>query len=254
MKTDYSIATVRNDSVQSGSLIVYWLGGAGFAFKFASGEVVCIDPYLSDAVERMFGFRRLSLAPVKAEYLRFDYLLLTHDHADHLDPDCIDAIVAGNPECRVIAPKCCAECLRSKRIPFEDASPGTSYKLKGLEVEVVDADHGDGCPTAVGFVLKFGDHNLYFTGDTAYTETMMAPVIASAPDIVIPCINGAFGNLNEDEAAALVAACKARIAIPSHFWLFAEHGGSPGEFRDRVAARSPETEVVMLTPGREYEI
>jgi len=103
-------------------------------------------------------------------------------------------------------------------------------------------------------MLKFGGHSLCVTGDTAYTKSMMAPAIASAPDIVIPCINGAFGNLNEEEAATLVAACKARLTIPSHFWLFAEHGGSPNEFRNQVDAKSPETEFVLMTPGRGIEI
>lgn len=254
MSTNYSISNIRSDSPESGKVIVYWLGGAGFAFKVAGGEVACIDPYLSDAVERMFGFRRLSLAPIQSEDLRFDYLLFTHDHGDHLDIDSFDTLMKANTGCRIIAPECCGDYLRSKEITCENASPGEKYLSGGIEIDVIKADHGDLCPTAVGYLLKFNERCIYFTGDTAYNGSIMAPIIATAPDIVIPCINGAFGNMNEDEASTLVAQCGVKSAIPSHFWLFAEHGGSPDEFKNQAKAKSPQTQVILLTPGKGYEM
>jgi L-ascorbate 6-phosphate lactonase len=102
-------------------------------------------------------------------------------------------------------------------------------------------------------VIEFAGRKIYFTGDTCYNEAMMAPVIAEQPEIVIPCINGAFGNLSEFDGAKLTAACNARIAIPSHFWLFAEHGGDPGKFRAHVTELS-DAQTILLTPGRGVEI
>ena len=37
---------------REGSLALYWLCQAGFAFKTSAGQIVYIDPYLSDVVER----------------------------------------------------------------------------------------------------------------------------------------------------------------------------------------------------------
>ena len=53
--------------------------------------------YLSDAVERLHGFKRLSLAPIAAEEVRADLVVLTHEHADHLDPDAVPVIARSNP-------------------------------------------------------------------------------------------------------------------------------------------------------------
>ena len=72
--------------VPSDSLGLWWLGQAGFVFKTPAGKIVYLDPYLSDAVERLFGFKRLSLPPIAAEEVRADLVVLTHEHADHLDP------------------------------------------------------------------------------------------------------------------------------------------------------------------------
>ena len=251
---EFDIADIRQDAPDKGNVIMYWLGGAGFAFKFRDGEILCIDPYLSDAVERLFGFRRLSLAPIGADDLVCDGLLFTHDHADHLDTDSFDALMHANRGCRVLAPASCVDFLGSKGVAYEIVSPGDRSQLGNVHIKTVSADHGDLCPDAVGFVLSFSDRHLYFTGDTAFDEPLMAEAISAQPDIVIPCINGAYGNMNETEAAMLTGRCGARIVIPSHFWLFAEHGGCPATFRDQVKLLATGTEVLLLTPGRGVEL
>jgi len=48
----------------AGHLSAWWLGGAGFIFKAASGREVWIDPYLSDAAYDLFGLKRAFAAPI----------------------------------------------------------------------------------------------------------------------------------------------------------------------------------------------
>ncbi len=249
----YDIADVQTDRCADDSILVYWLGGSGFVFKSPGGKIVCIDPYLSDAVERMFGFRRLSLSPITADALHFDLLLLTHDHADHLDPDSFGALMRANPNCRVWSSASCDEYLTDTGASYAIAAPGDTTQIGDVSITAVHADHGELCPDALGFLLTFGTRTLYFTGDTADNTSVFAPAIDARPEIVIPCINGAFGNMNEAQAAKLVEACRSSIAIPSHFWLFAEHGGSPGAFVDLVA-KSPDARVQLLTPGSGIEL
>ena len=55
-------------------VLVYWLGGAGFVFKFDVGYTICIDPYLSDSVERLFGFKRLQPTPIIADRISIAFL------------------------------------------------------------------------------------------------------------------------------------------------------------------------------------
>ena len=68
MKKTFDLHRIRLDSPAKGKFIVYWLGGSGFVFKFPSGQIVCIDPYLSDCAERLAGFKRLSSAPLNVNW------------------------------------------------------------------------------------------------------------------------------------------------------------------------------------------
>lgn len=265
---------------ENNHVLIYYLGAAGFLFKFppasklsinrgipkllqndnlfrfAEGPTICIDPYLSDATERISGFPRLYPSPIQPEDLHFDILLLTHDHEDHLDPDSFDALMAANPGCRVFAPECCASLLNEKHREFELIAPGAMHSFGDVQVCTVGADHGSACPTAVGFVLEWPDdsnhstpHRLYFTGDTSYTRSIIGPAIGLQPSMLIPCINGAFGNLNESEAALLALECHARFVIPSHYGLLDVHGGDARLFVHNLHRISPGTQVEILEPG-----
>lgn len=76
---------------------ITWLGQAGFMFRSPSGQVVLVDPYLSDACERQFGFRRQVASPVEPHALSADWLVCTHNHLDHQDPDLGPYEALGSP-------------------------------------------------------------------------------------------------------------------------------------------------------------
>jgi L-ascorbate 6-phosphate lactonase len=109
----YHVKTIRKDVVPHDKILVYWLGGYGFMLKFPTSQIICIDPYLSDCVERIVGFRRLSLAPLSAEEVTTDTYLITHDHADHLDVDSFATLVRKNPTCDIVAGKSCETFLKT---------------------------------------------------------------------------------------------------------------------------------------------
>jgi len=58
--------TIATREVPEGSLALYWLCQAGFAFKTGAGQIVYIDPYLSEVVERLIGFKRMMTSPIQA--------------------------------------------------------------------------------------------------------------------------------------------------------------------------------------------
>lgn len=254
MQNEYLITNVRSLKVPVLKLVVYWLGGSGFVVKFDNDTIICIDPYLSDSVERLYGFKRLSLAPVIADNLQFDLLLFTHDHGDHLDIDSFDSLLKVNPRCTVLAPECCNKYLSEKKKIFEHVSDGITVRCSGLEITAIEADHGRLCNDAVGFIVKSGQRSIYFTGDTCYSDKIISKVNNYAPEIIVACMNGAFGNMNATEAAKFVSQCRAKSAIPAHYWLFAEHGGNPKQFIECVKKESSQIETLLLTPGRGIQI
>ncbi|MEI6149841.1 MAG: MBL fold metallo-hydrolase [bacterium] len=88
---------LRQAEVPAEGVRLYWLGQAGFAFRTAEGKRIFLDPYLSDACERLHGFKRLSLPAMRPEEDEADWIILTHEHTDHLDPDAIPVIARNNP-------------------------------------------------------------------------------------------------------------------------------------------------------------
>lgn len=251
-------AEIAAAEVPQGAVRMWWLGQAGFAFKGAAGMVVYADPYLSDAVERLHGFKRLSLAPITAEDVRTDLVVLTHEHTDHLDPDAIAVIARNNPGCRFAAPSGCVEGLTQCGVAAERQvvlRPWRAADLGGLVVHSVPADHGDLSPSALTLLLDFGGVQVMLTGDTSWRPGLFQPLADLKPDVLLPCINGVFGNMNHIDAAMLVQQIKPRYAIPCHYWTFAEQGGGdPGGFLHACKHFSPEVDARLLKPGEGFTV
>ena len=73
---------VRSHHTPPASVTLWWLGQAGFAFKTHAGRIIYLDPCLSDACERLHGFKRLSLSPMAPEDARADLVVISHEHTD----------------------------------------------------------------------------------------------------------------------------------------------------------------------------
>ncbi len=247
------VRDLHQTPVPAGGVRLYWLGQAGFAFRTAAGRRIFLDPYLSDACERLHGFKRLSLPAMRAEAVEADWVLLTHEHTDHLDPDALPVIARRNPRCRFAAPAGCMAGLEQagvapdRRVLLE---PNCRHDLDDLVVHTVPADHGDLSPSALALVLDFGGVRVLATGDSSWRPILFKPLYDLKPDVVLPAINGVFGNMNHIDAARLVSEAKPRIAIPCHFWTLAEQGaGDPGGFIQACACMCPGVEARLLRPG-----
>jgi L-ascorbate 6-phosphate lactonase len=91
----------------------------------------------------------------------------------------------------------------------------------------------------VGVVFDFAGIKVYHTGDTAYRPESFGPVKGMRPDILIPCINGRYGNLGAREAALLTSEVNPQVTIASHFWMFVEHDGDPASFLEYCTTLAP---------------
>ena len=235
------------------SVELSWLGQAGFVFRTPAGKRIFLDPYLSDACERLHGFRRLSLPAMSAEEVDADWVILTHEHTDHLDPDAIPVIARRNPACRFAAPAGCSEGLDQAGVPAERRvllEPDQRHDLGDLVVHSVPADHSDFSPTALSLLLDFGAVRVMATGDSCWRPKLFKPLYELKPDVILPAINGVFGNMNHIDAAMMVAEANPPMAIPCHFWTMAEQGaGDPDGFINACKRHCPQVEARLLKPG-----
>ena len=225
------------------SLTLFHLGQAGFLLTSATGKTVCVDPYLSDCCERLFGFKRLVPAPLATHELRTDFLVATHAHADHLDPDLLE-VMKMRPETRFVGAPDCRKAFGDNATIL---AAGESATIDGVGFRAVYADHGDLAPDAVGFLITLDGVTIYHTGDTAYRpEKTLASLGAVKVDIMIAPINPAFGNLGHKNAVKLAAQVKPRTLVGCHFGMFAEHGGDPAAF---LACARSVVDAVVMAPG-----
>lgn len=239
----------QSHTPQDAMIDIYWLGGSGFIMKFDNGVTVCVDPYLSDSVERLFGFKRLIPVPISADQLKCDILLISHEHGDHLDIDSFDAIYAGNTRLKIFAPASCDEFLCEHNAKYTQIKTGDCNNIEGINIKSLKADHGELSPDALGFMLTYKERTIYLTGDTGFNLEILKPAIDARPEIIIPCINGAYGNLDEEQSSELVKLCGSKIAIPTHYGLFNEHGGDADKFIAKLQEISPQTKAVKLNPA-----
>ena len=242
--------TLARTAVNRGELAVFWLGQAGFLFKTADGTRITADPYLSDCVERHFGFKRLMPHLIKPEELQTDLLLISHAHYDHFDPDAVPAMLSGHTRLAA-ARDCRAEC-EALSLPAEQITYlacGDTYSYNGVQVTAVPCDHGELAPDALGLLLTVSGKRIYLTGDTAFRPDYFKDETLQNLDLLILPINGAFGNMNEEQAAKAAAILRPKLTVPCHFWNFAEHGGNPGLFADYMKDLAPELAYTLIPMG-----
>lgn len=242
---------VRETQVPVGHLAIFWIAQAGFIYKTASNRIIYIDPYLTDYVYRTSGFKRLMGSPIEPEEVDADLVVSTHAHGDHLDLDAVP-VLAQVPRLRFVgAPDCIPEYHKLGLPPekYLRIDQGETLRFDGFSLTGVYADHGPGTPDALGIILESEGIRVWQVGDTAYRPERMAPILMLHPEIIIPPINGAFGNLDGIEAAQLAHDAGAKVAIPSHFWMFAEHNGNPMQFIKACQEYAPEVKVVLLSQG-----
>ncbi|MBR2572589.1 MAG: MBL fold metallo-hydrolase [Clostridia bacterium] len=237
-------------------IALFWLGQAGFLIKTPSGRSIAIDPYFSDCVMHMFpeeglGFKRLSPPPCAADDIRFDALLISHEHGDHFDQESIGPMMA-NGITKLYTNCTTGDLLRAKSFDMarvEILKKGETVALPDCTLLPVDCDHGELAPEALGFILDFGFLKLYYAGDTALTPQRLAVPLAMKPDVAILPINGAFGNLDGEQAARYAGMLGAKVCVPCHFWTFPLHRGDPQQIIEAIGGYAPECELKLLCQG-----
>ena len=236
--------------VKEGEVGVFFLGQAGFVLKTASGELIAIDPYLSDCCERYFGFKRLMPHILGADEVIFDYVVASHAHFDHFDPDSVPMLL-GNGKTKFVGAKdTAAEC---ERLGIKDnltfLSVGDQVRMGEATLTAVRCDHGADTPHALGLLFEIAGKRIYMMGDTAYRPEWLDDESLKNVDLLILPINGAFGNLNSAEAAKVVKALAPKLAVPCHYWNFAQHFGSPYEFMTEMENNCPDIPYVLMRQG-----
>ena len=232
---------------------LWFLGQAGYFIK-SGGVSILIDPYLSDSVGRAAPlFARAYPVPVAPELIKADIFIVTHDHTDHLDPETI-AAYKHKDTTTFVAPRFAARKLKSlgiKNVCVIDHSEET--EINGVQIKGVFAlATGPDCLDTCGYGITFlNGKSLYHSSDTAYCELLLKA--CPQVDVLLPCINGKWGNLSIKEAIELTIAVGPKYVIPNHYDVMALNSENPESFKYFLSERKAAADCVILQPLEAFE-
>lgn len=156
-----------------------WLGHSSFLINF-SGKIILYDPVFSSSVSPIYFLgKRFQPTPISLEELPpIDYIILSHDHYDHLDIDSITHFQDSNTV--FFTPLGVGSHLRSWGIEenrITELDWWESAKVGELEFILTPAKHFSG---RVGFdknktlwgswIMKGSNQKYFFSGDSGYGD------------------------------------------------------------------------------------
>ncbi len=242
-----------------------WLGQAGFLLRSAS-SALAIDPFLSEHELRLY-----PPPPVEVLGGRLDYLLVTHEHLDHLDVQLLPVLVEAFPTLTIVVPSPVVPRITGlvPEARVIGLQPGEAVTGEQVTIRAVSAIHAraggeaysDGRqerddPTPfLGYVLLYRGLTVYHAGDTLASQQLIRELSAHAIDVAILPVNGRgyfrelagiAGNLNPREAVELAAAIGADVLVPMHHDLFRGNTERVGACADLVAELQVPIHVLSL--------
>lgn len=221
--------------------VIKYLGHSFFEITLTgldgSVKEIAIDPWVENP-----------LSPVKLNQYRdrkLDYIIVTHDHGDHLGNAIELAKLTGAAVVGIYEIALYAEERGVKAIGGNIGGP---LRVEDLEIILTPATHSSqrGAPT--GVVVRGLDLSIYHAGDTGLFSEMSLIHELYSPDVALLPIGGHF-TMGIREAAKAVELLKPKVVIPMHYNTFPLIAADPLKFKELVEKRVPGVRVEVLKPG-----
>lgn len=156
---------------------VVWFGHSTFLLNL-EGKIILVDPVFSgSAAPFNFMVKRFQKPVLElSELPAIDYIVISHDHYDHLDMESIQFF--KDKKTLFIAPLGVGSHMIGWGIPanrITELDWWQTHKQDGLEFTATPAQHFSGRDAIhdnttlwASWVLKTEKHNIYFSGDSGY--------------------------------------------------------------------------------------
>nr|WP_320009430.1 MBL fold metallo-hydrolase [uncultured Desulfobulbus sp.] len=244
--------------------LLIWLGHSSWYLQL-QGKRILIDPVLSE-YGAPFSFMNRAFAgtsPYNVEdFPAIDYLLLSHDHYDHLDYATLVALQTRVD--KVIAPLGVGALLSKwgySQEQIEDWDWEDQFQLgDAFTLHILPARHYSGRMMAknqtlwAGFGLITPKYRLFFSGDSGYGPhfSQIGETFQGFDLVLLDC--GQYDSrwplihMTPEEAVQAARDLKAKALMPAHVGRFTIANHPWDEPYERVLAASKESGLPLVTP------
>lgn len=263
---DKPIPTAKTDlhTLDRSKDIVIWLGHSSYYLQLA-GKRILIDPVFSPYASPFFLFNRAFEGTnlyQPDEVPDIDYLLITHDHWDHLDYPSVKALEARVG--KVICGLGVGSHLRAWGYPADKVVEADWFDVPeqqdGLQIHVLPARHFSGRGLTrnktlwVSFALQSPEKRLFISGDTGYGPHLKQIGERFGSFDLAILENGqydkrwAYIHMMPEETAQAAIDLNAKAVLPAHSGKFAISNHAWDDPLARLAKASEGKHYRLLTP------
>jgi L-ascorbate metabolism protein UlaG (beta-lactamase superfamily) len=214
---------------------ITYLSHSCFLLETASHTLI-IDPFLTGN----------SLAQVKADEVKCDFVLVTHGHFDHVG-DALD--IAKRNDATVISSYEVADWLGRQGAKAHPLGLGGGFDFPFGRVKLTIAFHSAGYPpaegstggfiylgTPAGMLIEAEGKTIHHAGDTALTLEMQLLGQRNKIDVAMLPIGDNF-TMGPDDAVTAAEFLKAGLSLPMHYNTFPPIKQDPEAFVAKLKAK-----------------
>ena len=270
---------VRDICLEHGMVAYTWLGQSCGLFQ-SGGKVFLMDPLFEDSiVNKTFGPKRVVPCPLKIEQvveeIKPDYILVSHDHPDHLGDDSTSKLSTIQGRCKWIVPNGIGEFLSKHGV-----ETSSIIEMKWWERVCIDDEFEIVCLPAMHWsgrmlldanktlwcsfmILRNGKSLFYHGGDTGYASgvfnkigELYGPVKFAALPIgqYCPEWHQKPRHISPAESVKIMKEMKIHKMVGVHwgtFVLSSEHYLEPGNLLLQEAAKNErKNNIIVPSQGR----
>jgi L-ascorbate metabolism protein UlaG (beta-lactamase superfamily) len=205
------------------------------------------------------------LSPKEAD--NADAVLLTHDHADHTDPDTLLPMAEASTEAPLAGPHTSRDRLVETGLDAERfmvPAVRETFEVAGAMITVIPSAHTGlehnserGYPY-FGYIIEWNGVTVYHAGDTVIYDGLIENLSKWDINVAFIPINGRdwfrtsqgiIGNTNIGEAAKLAEELDIDVIVPTHYDLIAANAVDPGHFVSQLYQLNRYRSHKILRPG-----